>query len=435
MQLRRLTLTQFRAFEQAEFEFQPGMNLLVGVNGVGKSTVLDALRILLSQILPKFTSSKDTVRNFGIDDIKIERKELKAELDFTLFIESSSPLFGAAESIVSFKYSVSQPREKYVENKKRVGTVREQTISQFATKELRPNERTISKFSKERINQSIAVYFSTRRSLPSTAQGSKTKSMGYQAFAFADALAPGRALRIREFADWWLTRQVLSNQSGETQYLEYLDVLQETVESFMSNCRNLRAVSEPETTLLLEKNGTTLDVRQLSDGERGMLALVLDLGRRLALANTGSDDPLRDGKAVVLIDELDLHLHPRWQRDIVRKLTETFPNCQFIATTHSPQIVGEVAPEKIILLEEGKPPYPPNQSLGMDTNWILKRLMGTDEREAKTQKDLAKIARLIENEKYDQATKAIDKLRARLGEFPELVRLRTRIDRIQFLGK
>lgn len=443
MQLRRLTLTQFRAFEQAEFEFQPRMNLLVGVNGVGKSTVLDALRILLSQILPKVTASKSKPLAFSIDDLTIGRESLTAQLDFDLDFGMLS-LFALAEPTSGFRYLVHKPRERFVLDESRLGEVREQVIPQLERSELTPDELAIRSEVKTNSRQPIAVYFSTRRSLASMATPSTTKSLGEQASAFAEALAP-RELRIVEFADWWRVKKTLARE--DSRHVAQMQVLEDAVNRFMEGFSGLEAKRELQridartrkkfyrSSLQLQKNGTLLDVRQLSEGERGLLALVLDLARRLAQANPYLKDPLQEGKGIVLIDELDLHLHPSWQRDIVRKLRATFPSCQFIVTTHSPQIVGEVPPENIILLESGVPPYRPNQSLGMDTNWILKRLMGTEEREAKSEKELKRIARLIENEKYDQATKAIDKLRARLGEFPELVRLQTRIDRIRLLAQ
>ena len=74
-----------------------------------------------------------------------------------------------------------------------------------------------------------------------------------------------------------------------------------------------------------------VSIDQLSDGERSFLALICDLGRRLALANPDDlEDPLH-GAGVVLIDELELHLHPTWQREVIEKLRTTFPNIQFIA--------------------------------------------------------------------------------------------------------
>ena len=78
---------------------------------------------------------------------------------------------------------------------------------------------------------------------------------------------------------------------------------------------------------------------QLSDGERGILALVLDLTRRLAQANPHLDDPAAEAEAVVLIDEIDLHLHPTWQRTIMAYLSERFPRTQFVVTAHSPLVV------------------------------------------------------------------------------------------------
>jgi predicted ATP-dependent endonuclease of OLD family len=85
MQIKNLTLTQFRGFEQAKIDFYPGMNLLVGINGVGKSTILDALRIMLSQVLPKFTVSKSRAITFDKHiDIKADCGAFTSELKFDL---------------------------------------------------------------------------------------------------------------------------------------------------------------------------------------------------------------------------------------------------------------------------------------------------------------------------------------------------------------
>ena len=167
-----------------------------------------------------------------------------------------------------------------------------------------------------------------------------------------------------------------------------------------------------------------------------MLSLVLDLARRLYYANPKLSDPLQEGEAVVLIDELDLHLHPGWQRVVVQKLTRTFPKCQFIATTwHSPQILGEVSPENIYILEAGKEPCRPNQSLGMDSNWILEILMGTSDRKEKFSRQIDNISQLINDKNFTQAQDKINNLRAEIGDFPELAKLETRLHRILALGK
>ena len=400
--------------------------------------MLDALRIMLSQILPKFTASKSKSIAFDENDITVMKEALSTELEFSTLKNS-------------FKYLVHKQREEYgtnetpitnavqyayhVDRRTRIQRRREkqQVYNSVERTELTPSESIIPKKVKIAAEQPFAVYFSTRRSLASMDAPSKASVAGGQVAAFADALNQ-RERHLREFADWWSAQEVLAEETEGSKFGRNLNVLSDTVTSFLEDCTNLRSIREPQVTLLVDKRGKTLDLRQLSDGERSMIALVLDLSRRLALANPKLTDPSRDGKAIVLIDELDLHLHPRWQREIVSKLTSTFPNCQFIATTHSPQIVGEVSPDSIIIIEDGKA-YRPDQSLGMDTNWILRHLMGVDERDTETKTKITHIETLIEDDAYEEATAAIDALRREIGEFPELVGLQTRIDMINFLSE
>ncbi len=399
MQLNSLTLSQFRAFQEAKFDFvAPGMNLLVGINGVGKTSVLDAIRIAFSRVVPKFTASKESPINFSIDDITRDRDKLTVQLNFMV-------------SDIPFECYVSRDKKH-----------------EFG---LKPDRKDILLPLKSAIEQPLVIYFSIRRSMSFDIKEPSTKmAAGDQSVAFVEALKP-RTLRLQDFATWWLAQADLESSSAQNR----LEVLKNAVTIFLDSCTNLRAVRrEGKATLMLDKNGTSFYVSQLSDGERGSLALVFDLALRLVQANPELDDPLRNGKAIVLIDELDLHLHPKWQRAIVQRLSSTFPSCQFIVTTHSPQIIGEVPPENILILENGEIPYQPKQSLGMDSNWVLRYLMDASERDLEAKNALEHIANLIEHEEYDTATDAIDDLRAKVGEFPELVRLQTRIDRIRLLG-
>lgn len=419
MIINRLKVTQLRAFDEAEFAFNSAMNLLVGVNGVGKSTVLDALRILLSQVIKELSAPRLKTLTFTQDDITIGRDFLTAEISF---------------DTGGVSYLVHNQREEYVPNKAREGEVRHQTLEtpdreKWIFTDLNLNEKKFAQQLRRDKQQPLALFFSSHRSLTNVA-AAKGKGEGI-ASAVKDALEP-RELRLQEIADWWLAREALAKE--DVKYARPLEALQDAVSVFLEGYGNLRAVSKPKPTLLIDKAGITLDVRQLSEGERGVLALVLELTTRLSKANQHLENPARDGTAIVLIDELDLHLHPRWQRTIVSRLIETFPKCQFIATTHSPQIVGEVSPEQIYILQaDGEKPFKPDQSLGMDTNWILRRLMETDERDPKTNEELKAIADLVEKEEYVEAQQKIDALRDELGDFTELIRLQTRIDRFSIL--
>ena len=166
---------------------------------------------------------------------------------------------------------------------------------------------------------------------------------------------------------------------------------------------------------------------------------VFDLARRLSQANPRLDDPLRDGKAVVLIDELDLHLHPSWQRIVVEKLTATFPNCQFIASTHSPQIIGECDPAGLILLakEDGKVVVAQggHQGFGLDSSWILEHLMGTAPRNVSVQMQINCVEDAIEDGDLTIARKHLADLREMIhGDDGEVVRLEASINNLEALA-
>ncbi len=111
--------------------------------------------------------------------------------------------------------------------------------------------------------------------------------------------------------------------------------------SMLDGCSNLRVARKPRLQMKIDKGNISLNVSQMSDGEKCTMALLGDLARRLTLANPTLENPLL-GIGIVLIDEIELHMHPSWQRKILSTLKNAFPNVQFIVTTHSPIILSEV---------------------------------------------------------------------------------------------
>jgi predicted ATP-binding protein involved in virulence len=260
---------------------------------------------------------------------------------------------------------------------------------------------------------------------------SKASAAGEQAAAFADALV-SRELRIGETANWMRAQKKLSRERALAS--QHLSALRRAARRFLPECKNLRAEKSPKLRLVIEKQRTKLDVRQLSDGERGLLAVVLDLARRLSQANPGMKDPVKRGSAVVLIDELDLHLHPKWQRSIVEQLTDTFPCCQFIATTHSPQIVAAVQPEQVLLLTDAGV-IRPERTLGMDSNWILRHLMEADDRPHDATRKINAVEALIKKGSFTKARAEIGKYRQQGLDLPEWSVLEARMARMEMLAK
>ena len=151
---------------------------------------------------------------------------------------------------------------------------------------------------------------------------------------------------FRTFFEWFRGQEDYENECKvQNADLTYKDKSLETVKKAMlvmlDGCTNLRVARKPKLEMKVEKNGISLNVSQLSDGEKCTMALFGDLARRLSIANPCLDNPLL-GEGVVLIDEIELHMHPSWQRGVLKKLRKTFPNIQFIITTHSPIVLSEV---------------------------------------------------------------------------------------------
>lgn len=123
-------------------------------------------------------------------------------------------------------------------------------------------------------------------------------------------------------------------------------------------------------SIVVEISGKRVDFASLSDGERSFICLFTDIARRMCLLNPQlGDKVIAETEGIVLIDELDVHLHPAWQRKIVKGLQAAFPKVQFIVTTHSPQILSEVSPQNILLLQNGKV-VRPDQVKGLTSDEI-----------------------------------------------------------------
>lgn len=178
-----------------------------------------------------------------------------------------------------------------------------------------------------------------------------------------------------------------------------------------------------------------LPIENLSAGQQSMVYMIGDIARRMVLLNEHlGDECLNNTPGVILIDELDLHLHPVWQRTITHSLRNSFPAIQFICTSHSPQIIGELAPEEVQFLGGGKPEHP-GQSYGMDSNWILNVLMGAEDKNSKVTQGLENIKKLLVAGKIEDATAILHDLRATVGNSGAIQRAASSIERFRILGK
>ncbi len=211
-----------------------------------------------------------------------------------------------------------------------------------------------------------------------------------------------------------------------------LESVRHAIKSFMPDFDKLRIERKPRLRMLVNKKSDKkpLDVLQLSQGEKSLMALVGDIARRLAIMNPALENPL-EGEGIVLIDEIDMHLHPKWQRTVIGNLNKTFPNCQFILTTHSPIVISETPNLLCYSLNDGKLEKLTNL-YGMDVNLVLLRDMDADIRNADVQIAFDKLLDTIQNGKINEAKELLSALEQKVAiNHIELSKARLLIRRLE----
>lgn len=206
---------------------------------------------------------------------------------------------------------------------------------------------------------------------------------------------------------------------------------------------NVEIVVEPKLDIIISKRNRKISVMRLSQGEKTLLALVLDIARRLIILNPSLEYPL-EGNGIVLIDEFDLHLHPKWQKDVASKLVKNFPNCQFFLTTHSSLVLTEAKSKNVFIINEDNDGSinisRPNQTYGLDSNQILDELMKPSDIKSLSRPDeinneINVINDLIDDETIESLRDAENKikvLKEKLnGDIPDLVESHVRLEAIK----
>ena len=398
MRIKQLKMQSFRGIGDLTIDFdKKEPTVFIGINGVGKSSILDCLAILLSRFSSAIQHSTSSGKLFKEEDIKNDKNETHNEIiaDF----ESQK-----------FTWSLTKVKK---------GRIKDTSTNLSEINKITENIK-YQLSSSEQYNLPVIIYYSTNRAVLDIPLKIKKQHSFTQIDTYENALA-GQGSEFRIFFEWFRKQEDLENELRLENNPDYrdkqLEAVRQAISSLIPNFTKLRVRRSP-LRMTLQKDGEELIVNQLSDGEKCLLAMVGDLARRLAIANPGLKNPL-DGFGVVLIDEIELHLHPKWQREIIPALTRTFPNCQFIVTTHSPQVISQIKPQGIYILEktnDGIIAKRPESSYGRDSNQILEDLMDVPERRLEIKQDLLKLFRLIDAGDLEAAEELRRELAKKIGE-------------------
>ena len=415
MQVEYLELANFRGIDRLRLDFRERVNVLVGVNGSGKSAILDGATILLSRLTARIRADSGKGRSLLVSDISNGHAEAFAEIS-------------VACRGTQYKWNVSKARR---------GRARRKASSQAPLGELAGRLRS-DLADNATTSLPLAVSYPVNRSVLDIPLRIRKRHPFDQLSAHDRALGGGSS-NFRVFFEWFREREDLENENriGESSFRDpQLSAVRNAISAFMPGFEGLQVKRSP-LRMLVQKDRQELSVNQLSDGEKCTLAMVGDLARRLALANPALDNPL-EGAGVVLIDEVELHLHPGWQRHVITSLPSTFPNCQFLVSTHSPQIPAHLDARSIWMLDRTGARLTavhPQDAYGRETNTILESIMKTPARPRKIAEQLSGLFRHIEQGDIGKAKNRMNKMRDVIGEDPDLVKAEVLIRRKEILGK
>lgn len=378
MKVRSLRLQGFGGFDDATIEFDPFLTVLVGANGSGKTTVLNGLaHILFLHANSDFGFGKEEFRSNG---------------------EPLSMAFSLRHPGGEYTYQHLAPAAGWAPTRTSSGVP--------------PTEEV------------LWVHFSSARTIHHLIAAKPLSGPD-------GVIYHNDRVDFEAFTAWFRKREDIENErnarraDNEPKKMDPgLEAVRQAVTTLLPGVSNLR-IERERGAMLVDKGTTELQVDRLSDGEKSLLAMTGDLARRLLEHFPNEPNPLHC-EALVMIDEIELHLHPGWQRRVIERLRKTFPNCQFVITTHSPQVLGSVPSKSIVVLDDFKVFSAPAETLGRDSNAILADVLGDYERPKEMIDELHKVGRAIDEGNLDVARAELDRLETTLtAQDAEIVRYRT----------
>jgi predicted ATP-binding protein involved in virulence len=437
MKLESLQLTNFRRFSELDISFHPELTVLAARNGQGKTSVLDAATIVLGPFVGAFDLGKS--KSIGHKDARLRRLKDQSDSEQIFPVRLEAKLAGF-RSTVSRELNSAKGRTTTKEAAELAGKGR---ALMWNVRDLLPVSLPL-----------LAYYGSGRlwnahKNMSRKSVLSTSRTMGYEdCFSSASSFT-----QVQQ----WMTKATYAvlQQQGMEVYQGYTLVdqvkgIQNTVDMVLGNegWRGFHYSMQHEELAMTHNEMGVLPVSMLSDGVRAMVSLVADMAWRCAKLNPQMGaDAQQQAEGIVFIDEVDLHLHPRWQQTVIGSLREAFPKVQFIVTTHSPQVLSTVKSESIRLIRTEYDPeagelvseaiMPAMQTRGVASNDVMAELQGTDPvpgvEEAQWLKDYKRI--VISSQHSAETDSVKDALEARIlahfgAQHPEWLECQ-RLERLQ----
>ncbi|OYQ38444.1 AAA family ATPase [Flavobacterium aurantiibacter] len=410
MRIDKIQIENFKNFEKLEVEFEKGVNLFVGSNGSGKTSILEAINVSLGGF-------------FSLQEQKMQRMIDISEARMVLVNGELTTM--PKTSITAFSELIDKSWTRNFNSKTKNNDVKfVKPAGEYGSKILDGFYKT---------NHDVApliAYYSTQRLFKDASQSAKQKY---------DPLAGRRNGYLQCLKDnaikgtllEWLGNAVTSRATKQIKGVELIDLVLENVDQaitktlvyFLEDLKKeeIKIYQEPDfdfDVFLQLKPNFALPINYYSDGFRNLIYLIIDIIWRASQLNPWLTlEELSEKQfGCVTIDEIDLHLHPKWQAKTIGILQDLLPNVQFFITTHSPTVVANFEKGSLYIINENKILKQNTTYFGKEINAVLRNILGANDRHVPTQEKIDKLLNLIDSDPKNQIIQTLlDELEQQIG--------------------
>lgn len=410
MYLKHITIENFKGHAYCELKLKPGFNLLIGDNGMGKTSILEAASVALGG----FVAGIDDVssKHFTVDEIRVLATPMG---DGSFHRQHETPVSVACVADIDGKECKWTRRKSSIKASR--STVEPGNIKKIANKMAHDPEAILPVLSYQ---SAARTWMQKRETSENVFSTDFNRTVGY-----INCLA--EASDAKTLLNWCAKMEQVEWQKGK-KIREY-----ESVKNALSRFMSIMNEGEVARIQFDKQNSelsyvageSSLPIRFLSAGYQSVIWMILDIAYRMAVLNPNLRENASNCPGIVLIDELDMHLHPKWQWKMIEALQQTFPNVQFIAATHSPILIASCRNGQLIRVEKDEISYDMS-AYGMEINDVLCSAQGSNDMVESVKMQINALYELIDEGEFERARKEISSQEELLGtDHPELNKVKT----------
>ncbi len=407
MKIKSFEINNYTCFDKISFDLDERLTVFVGANGSGKTSILNAI------------SAYSSFYEYG------SGSSINKIMTMSMAKEKKGSKISAFCSLVSndFASDFHADTKVYKNNILKSFTITPECVESKINKLLTSSHRC------------SFAYYTSKRVLPDNVSIKVSHNKVSVQSAFTNNTSP--QIDFEASAGWFLQKdneeaRIIRDRGDLNYKIPELQAVRDAISQALEDYTNPRMLGTPPELVVYKAEDKNFEqpftVNQLSDGYRTMLALIIDLARRMAVVNVETvfeeGKSVLDSNALVLIDEIELHLHPSWQQKVLPSLLKIFPNAQFVVTTHSPQVISSIEPKHLRILKDNQVVSTEANTYGAESIRILNEIFGVPARSPITEakKNLDKYLELVNDNQYNskEALSLRESLDVWLGNDPIL---------------